>query len=239
MLSDEVLHEIERLPQDWHGAGSLSADVLRAIVRYATRMNLTRTAETGTGKSTLLFSHLSPHHKVFARDDTGDGDSLRQVQDSALLNRSHVDFILGPTQQTLPQYTFSHLLQIVLIDGPHGYPFPELEYYYVYPQLDVNALLIIDDIHIPTIRRLFEFLREDEMFDFLEVVQTTAFLRRNHTPLFHPLQDGWWLQAYNKTRFPIGPAPARPTFSQTLRRWVPRPVKKLVRKIQGLSRARS
>ena len=39
-------------------------------------------------------------------------------------------------------------------------------------------MLIVDDIRIPTIRRLFEFLSEDEMFRFQEVFDTTVFLPR-------------------------------------------------------------
>ena len=34
----------------------------------------------------------------------------------------------------------------VLIDGPHGYPFPEIEYFYFYPRLKPGALLVVDDI---------------------------------------------------------------------------------------------
>jgi len=110
---------------------------------------------------------------------------------------------MGPTQETLPRHKFVDRLQLVLLDGPHGYPFPELEYYFFYPHLDEDALLIIDDIHIPTIFRLFSFLREEEMFDFLGVASTTAFFRRNSAPLFNPLADGWWLQNYNRKRYPV------------------------------------
>jgi len=231
---DRVLRDVESLPADWHGAGSLTADVLRAFCRHLSGRRLRHTAETGTGKSTLLFSHLSPNHTVFTRDDRGDGNSLRQVTDSPLLNRGSVEFILGPTQQTIPRYAFSHKFQVVFLDGPHGYPFPELEYYYFYPHLETDGLLIVDDIHIPTIYRLFEFLSEDEMFTTLAVVNTTAFFRRTARPLFDPLQDGWWLQAYNKARFPaVGPRPPEPTWGQRLRARVPGPVKALVRKARA------
>ncbi len=162
---------------------------------------MTHTAETGTGKSTLFFSHLSTDHNVFTRDDRGDGNSLRQVVESPLLNRAHVDFILGPTQQRLARYAFTDPLQIVVLDGPHGYPFPEMEYYYFYPHLDVNALLVIDDIHIPTICRLFEFLREDEMFDFLEIVHTTAFLRRNQARCSTPFKTAGGSRATTRPAF--------------------------------------
>jgi len=142
---------------------------------------------------------------------------LAKVRASPLLKRDAVNFVAGPTQQRLPHHAFTDRLQLVLIDGPHGYPFPELEYYFFYPHLDEDARLVIDDIHIPIIFRLFSFLRE-EMFDVLGVASTTAFFRRNSAPLFNPLADGWWLQNYNKRRFPLRafdddftPASARPS----------------------------
>ena len=181
----------------------MSEGVLRAIARYCDKKGeIARSVETGSGKTTLLFSHLSREHKVFAME--GDNRSITVVRDSPLLERSTVTFYEGPTQVTLPQHKFEQKLQLALLDGPHGYPFPELEYYYLYPHLETNAMLLVDDIHIPTIRRLFEFLREDEMFRLQQVVDTTAFFVRTEAPLFDPLADGWWLQTYNKKRFPTG-----------------------------------
>ena len=81
--------------------------------------------------------------------------------------------------------------------------FPELEYYYVYPHLREGALLVVDDIHIPTIHRLHTFLAEDAMFELVHVERTTAFFRRTGAPVFSPYGDGWEHQAYNRTRFPV------------------------------------
>ena len=170
---------------------------------YGQHSRITHSAETGVGKSTLLLSHMSQHHTVFALDDTGGSDSLAKVRTSPLLRREGVDFVIGPTQATLPRHTFTDRLQLVFLDGPHAYPFPELEYYFFYPQLDEGGLLVIDDIQIPTIFRLFAFLREEAMFDFLGVASTTAYFRRNSTPTFDPQADGWWLQNYNKARYPV------------------------------------
>ncbi len=200
---DDLLREITILPEDWHGAGVCGLTPLRAIAFYAQNRKIVHSAETGVGKSTLLLSHISQHHTAFALDDTGTSNSLINVRDSTLLRRDCVNFIIGPTQQTLPRYSFTNRLQMVLIDGPHGFPFPEIEYYFFYPQLDEDGLLIIDDIHIPTVFRLFSFLREEKMFDFLGVASTTAFFRRNSSAPFDPLGDGWWMQNYNRKRFPI------------------------------------
>ncbi len=56
----------------------------------------------------------------------------------------------------------------------------------------------MDDIHIPTIGHLFEFLKADDMFALLEVFGHTAFFRRTAAPTFPPTKDNWWLQNYNK-----------------------------------------
>ena len=62
---------------------------------------------------------------------------------------------------------------------------------------------MVDDIHIPTIHSMFQFLREEPMFELVEVVGTTAFFRRTVAPTFDPYCDGWYLQKFNTSRFPI------------------------------------
>jgi len=197
---DELLNSLAALPSDWHAAGCLEMPNLEALGRHAAARRITYSMETGAGKSTLLLSHLSERHLVFA---VNDGNSLASPLESPLLRRETVEFIEGPSQRTLMGYGFTEPLQLAFIDGPHGFPFPNLEYWKIYPHLDTGALLVIDDIHIPTIRQLFDFLREDEMFTLIETVGKTAFFERTAAPTFSPWQDGWWLQAYNTKRFPV------------------------------------
>ncbi len=143
----------------------------------------------------MPFSHLSSEHTAFSLD--GGSGSITNVRRSPLLRPNVVSFVEGPSQATLPTYRFNGKLQLVMIDGPHAYPFPDLEYYSLYPHLDTGALLILDDIHIRSIRNLFEFLRKDAMFELNEVVGRTAFLTRTKAPAFDPMGDGWWTQNYN------------------------------------------
>ncbi len=226
-----VLEAVLELPEQWHGAGTFKSEVLRKIVDYANQLEIRHSLETGTGKSTLLFSHLSPHHTVFAKDDSSEGKSLQIVQQSPILNRAAVEFVVGPTQQTLPKYEFTNKLQLALIDGPHGYPYPDLEYYYIYPHVSEGGLLIIDDINIPTVFKLFEFVREDRMFELIEVVQTTGFFRRTTAATFDPLGDGWWLQEYNLKRFPVRDSAIRYRFAERIKALVPLRYKLFVKKI--------
>lgn len=219
---NEILGEIIAVEPDWHNYGSLSQSVLKAIVKHCSSLTISHSLETGLGKSTLLFSHLSADHKVFSID-TGEG-SISKVLESPLLNPKTVEFIEGPTQQTLPKCQFLPMLQAALIDGPHAYPFPDLEYYYIYPHLEAGAILIIDDIDIPSVRNMFRFLKADKMFSLIEVVEPTAFFRRTEVPTFDPLGDGWGLQGYNRSKL------WTMTIAGRLSRILPSPLVNLIRK---------
>jgi hypothetical protein len=192
---DDILATILEIAPGLHGAGTFSPRVLAAIARHARAREIQCSAETGSGASTLLFSHLSRRHVVFALDG-GDG-SVARVRRSPLLNPGAVTFVEGPTHLTLPAHRFPDKLQLALIDGSHAYPFPDLEYAYLYPHLAPGALLILDDIHIPTVHNLFRFLRRDAMFRLDQVVGATAFFTRTGAPAFDPLSDGWARQNYN------------------------------------------
>jgi hypothetical protein len=204
-----ILQEVQRLAPGLHHAGTFSPAGLRAIARHAEAVPIQCSIETGSGASTLLLSHLSSDHTVFALD-FGTG-SIRSIERSPLLRRQVVTFVEGPTQQTLPRHEFKNRLQLALLDGPHGYPFPDLEYYFIYPHLDPGALLIVDDIHIPTITNLFDFLSEDAMFALQEIVENTAFFRRTDAPTFSPIGDGWETQRYNQR--PFARTAAQPVFA--------------------------
>jgi hypothetical protein len=177
--------------------------------------------ETGTGKTTLLMSHLSKRHTVFALDV---GDSLSRVRSSHLLHSDAVEFVEGPTQVMLPKYRFTEKLQVAIIDGPHGYPFPDLEYYFIYPWLETGALLVLDDVLIPSIRRMFDILAADATFEVLEIVDNNcAFLRRTSTPSIDPVGDGWMEQGYNAaySRRVTNPSPIR-RYGQMAPEWLKR-----------------
>jgi hypothetical protein len=165
-----------------------------------------RTAETGCGKTTILFSNLSRRHVVFCIDDRKDGEqsSLRYFEENPLTRREVIDCVLGPTQLTLPTYRHEGLYDCVLLDGPHAYPFPDLEYYFFYPHLRQGGFLLVDDVHIPTVGRMADVLQEDEMFELVEVVETTAVFRRTQAEAFCPTGDSWWAQRFNQRRVSPG-----------------------------------
>jgi hypothetical protein len=172
----------------------VSDKALRYIYAIGKRQKLINTVETGCGRTTVILSSISENHVVFAKVDSTNRNSIG----TDWLTPSNVTWVVGPTQKTLPQFEFKNKLDLVLIDGPHGYPFPELEYYFLYLHISQGGWLVVDDIQIPTVRQFFRFLCEDAMFSHVcTISNNTAFFRRTEAPLFDPYGDGWWEQAYN------------------------------------------
>jgi FkbM family methyltransferase len=162
------------------------------------------TAETGCGASTILFQHYAQRHYAYTYDDREfEKSSVHFAQSFPGFRNDRVVWNFGPTQKTLPHNAPKEKLDVVLIDGPHGYPFPDLEYFFFYPLLKPNGVLIIDDINIPSIDNMFRLLCEDDMFYLDSVVMSTAFLRRSGNRTFDPTGDGWWEQRYNLQRYPL------------------------------------
>lgn len=225
-----LLGRIAALPSDWHMAGMASDRVLKAIEDECGRLApLVRTAETGSGKTTLLFSSVSSRHTVFAMD-TGNR-SMTAAMESDLLDPARVEFVEGPTQRTLPAYDFDGEYDIVLIDGPHGYPFPDLEFFYFYPHVRKGGLLLVDDIHIPSIGRMYRILKACDMWKLVRTVDNMAFFERTDAPLLDPYGDGWWLQGYNMRLYERGFRRKGLLGALTpgwLRRMIPAPVKRFV-----------
>jgi predicted O-methyltransferase YrrM len=189
-------------PAPDHAAGTFDNQVL-ARIEQLLPASMEKTVETGCGKSTILFSNISQAHHVYCVDDREDSQSsVRYFQTHPLTRLERVSCVFGPSQLTLPRSPPSGPLDCVLLDGPHGYPFPELEYYWLYPHLKTGGFLIVDDVHIPTIGRMADVIQEDEMFDLVEVVSTTAVFRRTPAATLSPTGDGWWTQKFNRRRIP-------------------------------------
>jgi hypothetical protein len=225
-----IIDSVKELGAGWQMAGSLPDPVLEKFWSLGKTAELNYTLETGCGRSTLLLSHVSKSHQVFVMclDDADVDDSYRLVRSSPLLNEQAVEFILGPTQKTIPVHQFDRQYDLILLDGPHAYPFVELEYYFIYPHIRPGGYLIIDDLWIPTIHNMFGVLKEDAMFRLDEVVENTGFLIRTDAPTFNPWGDGWENQPYNKTRFPVQHQPV--SARRRLGRLLPKPVRDAIKR---------
>lgn len=187
-----------------HQGHAFPSDILKKIEEFLPN-GLECTAETGCGKSTILFSNISKKHFVFALDDRADGfnSSVNFYRDCPLTKSDGLIEVFGPTQITLPKYSHECLYDCVLIDGPHGFPFPEMEYFYFYPKIKQGGYLILDDVNIPSIGRMADILCEDDMWHFVKLIGCTAIFQRTNALMTNPLGDEWWTQKYNRRRVSI------------------------------------
>lgn len=183
-----------------HCAGSIGYRTL-AVLEDLLGPNVGRTAETGCGRSTILFSRLSAEHHVFCIDDREvDRSSVRYYTDSSVSEIANVRMTFGPTQETLFRFEHPGAYDAVLLDGPHGYPFPELEYFHFYPRIRSGGLLIIDDVQIATVGRMADVLQEDAMWDMEVLSGKTVFFRRTSVEPLPPDGDDWYRQNFNLRR---------------------------------------
>jgi precorrin-6B methylase 2 len=151
-------------------------------------------AETGCGGSTIVLSHASHRHTAFAIE--GNDRTLTELRKQTDLRSENVIFVEGETKDTVPAYQFEGEMDLVLLDGPHAYPLPQIEFAYLFPRIRLGGWLVVDDIQIPSVYELFHFLEKESSVVLEEVAVRTAFFRRVSAPEHGP--DGWALQGMNR-----------------------------------------
>jgi precorrin-6B methylase 2 len=175
----------------FHPWDAMSPMALSAILN---RGPFRSTAETGCGGSTIVLSHASDRHTAFAID--GKDRTISELRKQSDLRTGKVTFVEGETKDTLPAYRFEGELDLVLLDGPHAYPLPQIEFAYLFPWIRLGGWLVVDDIQIPSVYEIFDFLRKEPPVVLEEVVVRTAFFRRTGAAEHSP--DGWARQGINR-----------------------------------------
>jgi hypothetical protein len=173
-------------PWDAMAPAALSAILQRGPFRSS--------VETGFGGSTIVLSHASDHHIAFAID--GEDRTITELCKHRDLRAENVIFVEGETKNTLPGYEFEGAVDLALLDGPHAYPLPQVEFAYLFPKIRLGGWLAVDDIQIPSVYELFRFLQKESSVVLEEVVVRTAFFRRIGVAEHGP--DGWTSQGMNR-----------------------------------------
>lgn len=175
----------------FHAWDAMAPAALEAIVR---RGPFESTAETGCGGSTILLSRASQRHTVFAIE--GSDRTISTLQQHPKLNRESVVFVEGETKLTLATHSFPAQLDLALLDGPHAYPLPQLEFVYLFPRVKVGGCIVLDDLQIPAVYALYRFLQMESSVVLEEVCVRTAFFRK--VVAVEPEPDGWHKQGMNR-----------------------------------------
>ncbi|HVV43587.1 MAG TPA: class I SAM-dependent methyltransferase [Bryobacteraceae bacterium] len=176
---------------EFHSWDAMAPAALEALVR---RGPFESTCETGCGGSTIVLSNSSKRHVAFAIE--GENRTITALRRHPELRGEAVTFVEGESIVTIPAHSFAGPLDLVLLDGPHAYPLPQVEFAYLFPGLRVGGWLVLDDIQIPSVYELFRFLRQEKGVELEEVAVRTAFFRNTEEGASGP--DGWERQGMNR-----------------------------------------
>ena len=160
------------------------------------------TCETGCGSATVAFSHYAASHVAFCDvHESSDAADLQYVRTHPEFRPEIVSFVLGAKAETLLAAPLPREIDVLLLNGSHAYPIPDLEYLALGRYLKPQGVLALSDIRIPTVKRLFDFLLQDEGFRLHQVSDSSAFFFRLSDHAWHEVRD-WRAQRYNRLFYP-------------------------------------
>jgi Methyltransferase domain len=158
-VSRSLTDELRALPPGLHGEGNefwgLAWPALRWLEREV-KPGMS-TLETGAGSSTLAFAAGGADH-IAVTPDAGEETRIRAQADRLGIDHSRVRFELGPSHEVLPRLDATPL-DLVLIDGAHGFPYPVLDWWFTAGRLKVGGRMLIDDAYMPPVAMLVDALR--------------------------------------------------------------------------------
>jgi hypothetical protein len=114
-----------------------------------------RTLETGLGVSTVLFALWRTEH-VCVCPSEAEIRLLIDYLEEREIDFSSVDLRLDYSDDVLP--TLGRELDLVFIDGGHGFPTPVIDWYFSSRCLRKGGIVVLDDITLPAVAQVVGFL---------------------------------------------------------------------------------
>jgi predicted O-methyltransferase YrrM len=149
------------------------------------------TLETGCGISTVLLAQWAARH-VAVVPKPAEVDACRAYLEARGLAEA-VSFEVGWSDEVLPRLS-GPPLDLVLVDGGHGFPAPILDWYYAAARLKEGGVVVLDDLQLPQVKLgLLEFLDADPRWERAESTDKWAAYRRLSAG---PLREEWRDQAF-------------------------------------------
>jgi hypothetical protein len=152
----------------------LSGDALAFIDEHVGPQS--RTLETGSGTSTVLFVLRGARH-ICITPSTEEVALLKDYCEANGIDSSRTSFICEPSELALPKLE-AEPLDVVLIDGRHGFPAPMIDFFYTAGLLKVGGYLIIDDVVLDTCRYLRDVLAEQPEWEVTANLSRSSVLRK-------------------------------------------------------------
>ena len=181
------------------GVWSTERSCYELLARYCGPGSVT--LETGTGISTVLFTAWGAEHtSITPRQE--EADAVVAYCEQHDIPVTGLKFEVRGSESALPAISDGPSLDLVLIDGAHGFPTPMIDWYYGAGRLRRGGILAVDDIQLPAVKILTDYLDADPRW--VEVSSSdkwVAFERQSDGSLF----EDWYSQPFYTVPEPAGP----------------------------------
>lgn len=107
------------------------------------------TLETGLGLSTVLLASWGCRHTCVVGDQA-EVDGLTAYCADRSIDLTAVSFEVGRSEDVLPGLDLG-AVDLVLIDGGHGFPTPVIDWFYGCRTLNVGGVVVVDDMQLPSV----------------------------------------------------------------------------------------
>lgn len=135
------------------------------------------TLETGSGASTLVFAAAGSDHEAVT-PAANEEERFRAQAAARGIDASRVVFRIGLSHEVLPGLE-QRPLDLVLVDGAHGFPYPTLDWWHVAPRVKVGGRVLLDDAYMPPVLALVDALRRSPDWELSGTVgYRTAIMRK-------------------------------------------------------------
>jgi predicted O-methyltransferase YrrM len=115
------------------------------------------TLETGAGLSAIVFAARGAEHQSIT-PAADEAERIRGECERRGIAMDGVEFLIGSSHEVLPGWAPRRPLDLVLLDGAHGFPYPILDWWYLSPHLKPGGYLVLDDAYMGAVARLLEHL---------------------------------------------------------------------------------
>ena len=146
LMATPLTDSLRARPPLLHAAGDqyfgLSWDALAWIETHVSS-DMT-TLETGAGGSTIIFASTGSDHTTISPAEA-EHARIRAYCQERNVPTGRVAFYPCASHEILASTWLARPLDVVLIDGAHGFPYPTLDWVLLSPHLKVGGHVLVDD----------------------------------------------------------------------------------------------
>lgn len=135
------------------------------------------TLETGSGASTMVFAAAGTSH-VAVTPNADEEARIREACRRLGVTSEQVTFEIGYSHEVLPRLP-EQPLDLALLDGAHGFPYPILDWWHVASRLAMGGRVLLDDAYMPPVTAVVDHARRSRAWEVERAVgYRTVVLRK-------------------------------------------------------------